>query len=189
MPGLVSPKSKAAKPALMYRSAGVIEIDGVNATGVQHLREVHKDCAGVAFILKRRCAQENLIDLQRVSQIKLDSHIVFEHLEANGVLAADEFLFRINADIKMVEEQVIVGAIRPISAAQDVKPRRLAMSARTQRHWRWRRRWAGSLGVASEKGPSNNDQYERAFCQQRASAASQMCIHVFSTIAARLESV
>src|ERR1019366_10235177 len=65
-------------------------------------------------------AEENLVDATRFMQVELDARAVLEHLEADGVLAADELLLGIDADVEMVEEQVVVGAIRPVLAAQDV---------------------------------------------------------------------
>jgi len=40
--------------------------------------------------------------------------------EADGVLAADELLFRLDADVEIIEEQIVVGAIPAVPAAQDV---------------------------------------------------------------------
>ncbi len=54
-------------------------------------------------------------------QIELDARAVLEHLEADGVLAADEFLFGIDANVEMVEEQIVVGAVGTVRAAQDVR--------------------------------------------------------------------
>ena len=71
-------------------------------------------------ILERGRAEENLVDVERFVQVELDARAVLEHPEADGVLAADELLFGIDADVEMVEEQVVVGAIRPVLAAQDV---------------------------------------------------------------------
>ncbi len=56
-------------------------------------------------------------------QIELDARAVLQHLEANGVLAADDLLLRIDADIEMVGEQIVVDAVRPIRAAQNVRAR------------------------------------------------------------------
>ena len=44
----------------------------------------------------------------------------WEHLEANGIFAADEFLVGIDANIEMVVEQIVVGAVWAVGTAQDV---------------------------------------------------------------------
>lgn len=56
-------------------------------------------------------------------EVELNSRIVSEHPEADGVLAADGFLFRIDADVEMIEEEIIVSAIAAILAPQDVGAR------------------------------------------------------------------
>ena len=60
---------------------------------------------------------------ERWMQIELDAVVVLEHLEADGVFAADEFLFRIDANIEMVVEQIVISAIGAVCAAQDVGAR------------------------------------------------------------------
>src|SRR5690242_1326071 len=55
-------------------------------------------------------------------QVELDSGIVVEHLEPDGVGTAQEFLVGLHLDVEMVIEQVIVGAIAAIFAAEDVGP-------------------------------------------------------------------
>ena len=53
-------------------------------------------------------------------QVELDARVVLEHLEADGVLAAEEFLLRVDANIEVVEEQIVIGAIGSVLAAQDI---------------------------------------------------------------------
>jgi hypothetical protein len=57
-------------------------------------------------------------------QVKLNPRVVLEHLEANRILPADEFLLGIDADIQMIEKQIVVGPILTVRAAQDVSTRR-----------------------------------------------------------------
>src|SRR5262245_65457803 len=68
-------------------------------------------------------------------QVELDAVVVLEHLEANGVLAAEGLLFRIDAHVEVVVEQIVVGAMPAILAAQEVRlrrgGRRLRMAHRT----------------------------------------------------------
>jgi hypothetical protein len=52
-----------------------------------------------------------------VIEVDLDARTVLEHAEANGILAAQELLVGIDPHIEMVVEQLVVGAIRPPTAA------------------------------------------------------------------------
>ena len=53
-------------------------------------------------------------------QIELDAAAVLQHLETDGHDPAEELLFGVHAHIQAVEEQVVVGAIRAVGAAQQV---------------------------------------------------------------------
>ncbi len=53
-------------------------------------------------------------------QIELDAGVVFEHLETDRVLPADEFLLGIDTNVQVVREQIIVGAVRPVGAAEEI---------------------------------------------------------------------
>ena len=53
-----------------------------------------------------------------------------EHPEADRVLAGDRLLVRIDADVEVVEEQIVVGAVAPVLAAQDVGARRRPLGGR-----------------------------------------------------------
>ncbi len=64
--------------------------------------------------------KDNLIDLQIVVEIQLDSIIVLKHLEADGVLAANKFLLRVDANVEMIEKQIIISAIPAVFTAQDI---------------------------------------------------------------------
>ena len=92
--------------------------------GLQRFRKVDEDRAVVALVFEFGFAEENLVDGQRGMQVELDAVVVLEHLETNGVLAADRFLFRIDAHVEMVVKQIVVGAIPAIFAAQNVGLRR-----------------------------------------------------------------
>ncbi len=56
--------------------------------------------------------------MQRVAQIDLDAVVVFEHLEANRVAAADELLRWIDPHVEVIGEQIVVGAVLAVVAAQ-----------------------------------------------------------------------
>src|ERR1039457_3196799 len=120
MTGGVFPERDSTEPARLERIPRVVKVDGVHAAGAERLREVHEDGAGVALVMERGGAEQNLVDVERFMQVELDARVVLKHLEAEGVLAADELLFRVDADVEMVEEQIVVGAMRPVLAAEDV---------------------------------------------------------------------
>ena len=90
---------------------------------LQRAREIDEDGAGVALILERRVVPEDLVDVQLSGQVELDAGAVLEHAEADGVLAGDGFGVGIDADVEVVIEQVVVGAERPVGAAQKVEAR------------------------------------------------------------------
>src|ERR1041385_8988590 len=110
---------------------------------MQSLREVDKDRAGIALVFEQDSAEENLVDHQRVRQIKLYPRIVLEHFEADGVLPSDGLFLRINPDIEVVKKQIVVGAIRPVGATQDVCMRWLDVAARPLRCGRLPGSWVG----------------------------------------------
>ena len=60
-----------------------------------------------------------------------------QHLEADRVLAADRLLLRIDADVEVVVEQVVVRAVAAVFAAQDVRARRRGRCLRCVRLGRW----------------------------------------------------
>jgi hypothetical protein len=51
----------------------------------------------------------------------LNAVIIPEHLEADGVLSADEFLLWIDANIEVVIEQIIVRTIASVFSSQNVR--------------------------------------------------------------------
>jgi hypothetical protein len=63
---------------------------------------------------------DDFINLQIVVEVELNPRVVFEHAEADRVLAADKLLLRIDANIKMVKKQIVVGPVPPVLPAQDV---------------------------------------------------------------------
>lgn len=52
---------------------------------------------------------QNFVYIQVGKQVELNARIVLQHLEANRVLAAQEFLVRINAKVEIIGKQIIVG--------------------------------------------------------------------------------
>src|SRR5580658_10411793 len=103
--------------------------------------------------------------MQRGVEIELDAGVVVEHLEANGVLPADEFLFGVDADVQMVVEQIVVSAIWTVSSAQNVGTRRRGWSLRSLRLRCLLSicsgSWGNSLGVERIDEEDRNNQNER----------------------------
>ena len=75
-----------AETAGLHRIAGVVEIDAVSLAGAERFGEVHEDGAGIALVLERDRAQEDLVDVQGGMQVELDAGGVLQHFEADGVL-------------------------------------------------------------------------------------------------------
>lgn len=101
--------------------------------GVQRFGEIDENRARVALELEECLTEKNFVDIQGIDQIKLNTRVVLEHLEADRVLAADELLFGIDADIEVVIKQIVVGTIRPISTAQNIGVRRLGVAMNAMR--------------------------------------------------------
>ena len=110
-------KREAAESACFEGIPGVVEIDRVDPAGVEGLREINEDGAEFALVLQLCRAKEDLVDVERLLEVELDARVVLEHLEADSVLPADEFLVGVDADIEMVEEQIVVGAIWAVRSA------------------------------------------------------------------------
>jgi hypothetical protein len=56
-------------------------------------------------------------------KIELDAVAILQHSEANSVFALKIFFVRVDTDIEVIEEQIIVSAIGPVGAAQYVSSR------------------------------------------------------------------
>ena len=100
--------------------ARVVEVDGVDAARLKGLRKVHEDGPGLALVLEPNGAEKNPVYLERGVQIELDAPAVLQHLEADGVFSPEELLLRVDADIEVVKQQIIIGAIGSVGAAQNV---------------------------------------------------------------------
>src|SRR6266550_1992799 len=96
----------------------VIEVNRILASGAQRLREIDEHRVELARVLQRGIPEQDFIDLQIRVQIHLDARVVLQHPEADGVLAADELPRGIDADVEVIGEQVVVGAVLPVLAAQ-----------------------------------------------------------------------
>jgi hypothetical protein len=62
----------------------------------------------------------NLIDLQVVIEVELNARVILEHLEANRILAADELLFRIDANVQIDKKADRCSRDSAVFAAEDV---------------------------------------------------------------------
>ena len=111
------------RPCLLRR-AGVVEVDRVFRPAFSVCGKSTKTVLSSRSYLSGVGAEQNLVDVQVGVQIELDARVVLEHLEADRVLAADRLLVRIDADVEVVEEQIVVRAIAAVLAAQDVGARR-----------------------------------------------------------------
>ena len=103
--------------------AGIVEFDGVDATLEQRRREIDVNGSpSRPFEVQReralRLLQQNLVDVQRGYQVELNARAALEHFEADRVLAAQGLLVRIDPHVEVVVQQVVIGAIRTVAAAQ-----------------------------------------------------------------------
>ena len=110
----------AAEAAHFPGLTGIIEVDRIFATLTQRFRKVDEDRVELSRVLQVPRSQRDAIDVQIRVQIDLDPRVVFEHLEADGVLAADEFLVRIDTNVEVVVQQIVVRSMLAVCAAQDV---------------------------------------------------------------------
>src|SRR5258708_5089962 len=78
---------------------------------------------------------DDLIVFQVVVEIQLNACVVLEHLEPDRVPATDKLLLRIDANIEIIEEQIIVGTIAAILTAEDVGVGWWLWSGRGLRRW------------------------------------------------------
>ena len=118
--GGVLAEGEAAKPAGRLRRSGIVEVNRIGAAGFESFGKVHEDGAQFAFVLERGRAHQDLVHAEVGEEIKLDTSIILEHLEADGVLPGDHLLFRVDAHVQMVEEQIVVGAIPAVFATEDI---------------------------------------------------------------------
>src|SRR5215813_11851554 len=95
--------------------------------------------------------EQNFVDVQSLGKIELNASVLLQHLDANRILTADKFLFRVDPDVEVVGEQIVVSAIRPIGAAQKVclgwriETSDVLRESRGLIRWRWLR-CLGCLG-------------------------------------------
>src|SRR5688572_11443757 len=106
-----------------------MERDGVLAARLQRLWEIDEYGIELALVFQRRRSKQDALDRHVRVEVELDARVVFEHLEADAVDARDALSLRIDADVEMIEKQIVVGAIASVTAAQDVGAR-----GRTQGH-------------------------------------------------------
>jgi hypothetical protein len=100
--------------------------------------------------------EEYSVDVQSFVQVDLDAVVVGQHAEADRVLAAEEFLIGVEADVQMVVQQIVIGAVTTVFTSEELGSarwplRRLADSGR-----RGPRSWIRGRG-ASRKGGGENE--------------------------------
>ncbi len=161
-------EGKAAEAARRRRGAGIVEVDGVLAPGVQRLRKIDEHGAKLAFVLQRGSPEQNLVDIERRVQVELNTRVVLEHLEADRVLPADDFLIRVDADVEVVVEQVVVGAIGAVGAAEDICLRGYVRALRALRRGcsRLSRSGAGLRGGQEWKTDEREKESEKAIARE-----------------------
>ena len=158
MAGGILLEGDGAEAAGLDGIAGVVEVDRVDLPGAERLREVDEDGAGIALVLEQRGAEQDFVDVERGLQVELDARAVLQHLEADGVLAADELFLRVDADVEMVEEQIVVGAIGSVGAAQEIGVRR--------RRFGWWRRTGGWRCLRGNRRGTEDQQKENGASSQ-----------------------
>ena len=161
-PGRIRRERHPAEASLLARHARVVELDRIRAPGPQRLGKVHPDRVEFAIVFQRRRAEEDLLDGEVGVEVELDPRVVLEHLEANRVHAADRLLFRIDPDVEVVGEEVVVRAVAPVLAAQDVRARRRPLGGRLGRgRLRIGDRRRG--GLRQQRGAEREDEEELVY--------------------------
>ena len=162
--GRILAEGEAAEPALLFRRAVVVKLDGVGAAGAQHRREVHVDRVVVAFVLQRGGAEQDLVDGKIRVQLQLDAVVVLEHLEADGVLATDCLLVGVDPNVELVVEQVVVGTVAAVLTPQNIDSRRRSQRRGWLSPGRLRGRCLGEC-LATEHGDATAADYKDDFDQ------------------------
>ena len=62
----------------------------------------------------------NLVDIKIVIQIELNPRVIAQHAETNCVLSANKLLDGIDANVEVIEQQIVIGTIAAVLSAQDV---------------------------------------------------------------------
>ena len=113
--GRVLLEGEPAESAGLDGCARIVEVDRVLAARLQRLGEIDPDRVQLALVAKRRVAEQNPVDRQVCVEVELNPRVVLQHLEANRVLAADDLLHRIDADVQVVESRSLFARCRPYS--------------------------------------------------------------------------
>jgi hypothetical protein len=159
-----------AESARFLRLARVVELDVVLASRAQPLRKVNEHRVDLALVLQLAPGVQDAVDVQVGIQIELDARIVAQHPETDGVLSGEVLLLGIDADVEVVREEIVVGAVASVVAAQEVGARR-----RPER---------GRLLVASGAGPRPGCE-EKGQSQRRESMHGAMIARVRLVISRR----
>ena len=117
-------KANPPNRPLCVGRARVVEVDRDDLARLERAREVDEHRVQLALVLERRRAVEDLVDVQVGVEIELDTRRVLEHAERDRVLPADELLVRLDPDVEVIRQQVVVRAELAVFAAEDVAARR-----------------------------------------------------------------
>ena len=85
------------------------------------VRKIDEHCTEIAFVFERGSAQKNLVHIETRVQVDLNARVGFQHVETKRVFPADELPFRINANIEMVVEQIVVCPVRSVGSQKNVR--------------------------------------------------------------------
>jgi hypothetical protein len=111
-----------------------MKLDGLHRTLPQGRGKVHPDRAQFARVFQFGRPVQDFVHVEVGKQVELDARVVLEHAEPNRVLAADEFLVRVYADVEVIGEQIVIRPPRAVFTAQEVGARGPLRGGRLRRH-------------------------------------------------------
>ena len=80
--------------------------------------EIDKYRALIALVFQLGRAHYDLVHVERLGKLELDAVVVLEHLETNGRFAADVLFIGVDADIEVIIDKIVIGAIPAVFAAK-----------------------------------------------------------------------
>jgi hypothetical protein len=96
-------------------------------------------------------------------QIDLNAIVVGQHPEADRIRPAKEFLVRVESDVEVVVQQIVVGAIASVVAKENLGPGERCPLARSLRGGRrCRRRRVGRRGARADYGRERERRTDRS---------------------------
>ncbi|MBV6504871.1 MAG: hypothetical protein ILNGONEN_00426 [Syntrophorhabdaceae bacterium] len=120
IPQRVLLERNAAETPGFLRMPGIMKIDAVSLAGFQPFGKIDKHGVELACVLQRLAVEQNAVDLHVVKQIDLNALIIREHFKPDRVESGKIFLCYAQAHVEIIKQQIIVGAIWPVAAAQRI---------------------------------------------------------------------